>query len=271
MSDSHQVVTPENIELDYEIAGIGSRFLALAIDMLIQGLLTVGIGYGLSLIDLDKLRLDEKIPDLSHSLSGAGFLCLLALIWLGYYIILEATWNGQTIGKRALNIRVRKELGYAPNLWDIMLRNIIRLVDFLPFGYSIGFITMFCNKNAKRLGDYAAGTIVVKELPRQKLNRYLNTQSPDAKLSSGLQPTIENETYPWLESLLPKLSQPDYLIMNNLHSRRAQLTNYPQLALETIKKMLTKAPEISIPALESSEAPLILAKLIRRYEKAYFD
>jgi uncharacterized RDD family membrane protein YckC len=271
MDDLHQIVTPENIELEYEIAGIGSRFFALAIDLLIQGLLSVGIGYGLALIDLPQLRLDQKIKDWPHSLIGAGFLGLLALIWLGYYIILEAAWNGQTVGKKALNIRVRKEQGYAPNLWGITLRNIIRLVDFLPFGYAIGFITMFCNKSAKRLGDYAAGTIVVKELPRQKLRRYLNARSPETELSSGPQPEFDNETYPWLGSLLPRLSQPDYLMMHSLYSRRAQLTNYSQLALGTIKKMLTKAPEISVPALESSEAPLILAELIRRYEKTYFS
>jgi uncharacterized RDD family membrane protein YckC len=269
MGDLHQVITPENIEIDYEIAGIGSRFFALAIDMLIQSLLTLGIGYGLSLANLDQLRLDEQIRNLPQSLIGAGLIGLLALIWLGYYIILETAWNGQTIGKWVLQIRVRKELGYAPNLWDITLRNIIRVIDFLPFGYSIGFITMFCNKSAKRLGDYAAGTIVVKELPRQKRRRYLNTP-PDADFLVGPEPASKTETFSWLEPLLSQLAQPDYLIMSNLYSRRAQLSNYPQLALELITKMLTKTPEINVPALDPAQASLILPELIRRYERAYF-
>jgi uncharacterized RDD family membrane protein YckC len=267
MGDLHQVVTPENVELDYEIAGIGSRFFALTIDLSIQGLLSVGIGYGLSLADLAGLKLDEKIKDLPHSLIGAGLILLLTLVWLGYYIILETAWNGQTIGKRALNIRVRKELGYTPNFWDITLRNIIRLIDFLPFGFAIGFITMFCNKNAKRLGDYAAGTIVVKELPRKKLNRYLNVETPGSPTPDG----AGDEAFSWLEPLPARLTQRDYLIMTNLQSRRAQLTNYPELALETVGKILTKTPEINAPALKPDEAPLILTELIRRYEKAYFE
>jgi uncharacterized RDD family membrane protein YckC len=267
MGDLHQVVTPENVELDYEIAGIGSRFFALTIDLTIQGLLLVGIGYGLSLTDLAGLKLDQQIKDLPHSLLGAGLIFLLTLVWLGYYIILETVWNGQTIGKRALHIRVRKELGYAPNFWDIALRNILRLVDFLPFGFAIGFLTMFCNKNAKRLGDYAAGTIVIKELPRKKLNQYLNTAIPDSPIpdASG------GETFSWLEPLLARLTQREYLMMTNLQSRQAQLTNYPELALETLGKILTKAPEINAPTLKPDEAPRILTELIRRYEKAYFE
>jgi uncharacterized RDD family membrane protein YckC len=272
MGDLHQVVTPENVELEYEIAGIGSRFLAIIIDVLIQSLFMIGIYYGLTLIGLEKLDLDTEIANFSTSFAGAALLLLMSLIWLGYYIILETAMNGQTIGKRLVNIRVRKELGFAPNFWDILLRNLIRLIDFLPFLYAFGFITMFLNKKAKRLGDFAAGTIVVKELPRKRIKNYLQTSTERANYSvyNLADARLLPEKFPWADSLVARLSQKDYFYLQNLYSRRNELTNFQQLAQETVIKIIRRNPDLATITVTTEEAGEIIFEMLRIYEKAHF-
>jgi uncharacterized RDD family membrane protein YckC len=231
-----------------------------------------GIYYGLTLVGLEKLELETEIAHFSTSLIGATLLFLLALNWLGYYIILETAMNGQTVGKRLINIRVRKELGYAPNFWDILLRNLIRLIDFLPFFYAIGFITMFLNKNAKRLGDFAAGTVVVKELPRDKSRNYLQTQGENANYSiyTLAQPRLLPEKYPWIDRLAAQLAQQDYFYLQKLYSRRGELTNFHELAREAMVKYMNRLPEpVNVP-IPTEEAAGIIYEMLRIYETTHF-
>jgi hypothetical protein len=103
--------------------------------------------------------------------SGAGagvlFIALFALALFlvadGYFMLFEILWNGQTPGKRMVGIRVIRENGYPMRPIDAVIRNLVRLVDWLPGAYGIGVLTMLLNKRAKRLGDFASGTIVVRE------------------------------------------------------------------------------------------------------------
>src|SRR5260221_12522374 len=78
-------------------------------------------------------------------------------------MLFEILWNGQTPGKRMLGIRVIRENGYPMRPIDAVIRNLVRIVDWLPSGYGIGVLTMLLNKRSKRLGDFASGTIVVRE------------------------------------------------------------------------------------------------------------
>jgi len=89
-------------------------------------------------------------------------LVTFAIFW-GYYIVFEMAWNGQTPGKRWIGLRVIKVNGYPISLVDSTIRNLVRVVDFLPAYYGLGVIAMFANAQARRLGDFAAGTVVVKE------------------------------------------------------------------------------------------------------------
>jgi hypothetical protein len=84
------------------------------------------------------------------------------LIW-GYYVAFEMLWNGQTPGKRVCNLRVMRENGYALGFLDSLIRNLVRIIDFLPLYYGVGVVTMLIDNRSRRLGDLAAGTIVVKE------------------------------------------------------------------------------------------------------------
>jgi uncharacterized RDD family membrane protein YckC len=263
MNDVYKVVTPENIELNYEIAGIGSRFLAIAIDVTIQWLLILGI---LSSLDMLKLStLQSKITHLSTSLAGALIIGMLFIILIGYYVILETVMNGQTIGKKLVNIRVRKEGGYAPSFWDILLRNIVRMADFLPSFYGLGLLVMFINKRSKRLGDYAAGTIVVKELSRHKINKFLTDQ--DAAIAVPIkESTIISEKYPWLHAMLPNLTQADYLLMKNLYSRRNELTNIQLLALVLVNKTISRNNADETLSINDNDALTVLTEIIALYE-----
>ena len=111
-------------------------------------------------------------------------LSTFAIFW-GYYIVFEMAWNGQTPGKRWIGLRVIKVNGYPISLVDSTIRNLVRVVDFLPAYYGLGVITMFANAQARRLGDFAAGTVVVKE--RKEVT--LESLRPPAVVSTPLAPT----------------------------------------------------------------------------------
>ena len=160
-SDDLIISTPERVSFQYEIAGIGSRFLAQIIDSLI--ILVVLIA----------------ITILAGTLGGvfnSGELALLVEIILGfillagYFLVSEAVWNGQTVGKRSARLRVVGDHGEPLSLGQATIRNLVRIVDFLPVFYAIGMLTLFISGRGKRLGDFAAGTLVVRD--KQRINLY---------------------------------------------------------------------------------------------------
>jgi uncharacterized RDD family membrane protein YckC len=261
------MVIPENVELKFEIAGIGSRFAALMLDFVIQ-IAACGI-FSIALLVLlgITITLDKHISGLSSSITVGIIIIVISIILLGYHIILETIMNGQTIGKKVLNIRVRKEQGSALTFWDILLRNFVRLVDVLPPFFIIGLIVMFVNKKSKRLGDFAAGTIVVKEIPRRKLEQFLavNQVSP----VSVNAPEILNAKYEWISSILAFITQTDYLMMKNIISRRRELSNFQQLASEIVRKIIAKASLSEDITFNPNETPEILQEMVVIYEKTY--
>ncbi len=91
------------------------------------------------------------------------FALAVFIVMAGYYMVFEILWNGQTPGKRLLGVRVMRENGYPIRPVDSVVRNLVRIVDWLPGMYGVGVLTMLLNKRSKRLGDFASGTIVVRE------------------------------------------------------------------------------------------------------------
>ncbi|MGE5557744.1 MAG: RDD family protein [Bacillota bacterium] len=265
MSDAYRIVTPENIELDYQIAGMGTRFMALGIDVALQTIFLTGIIWALDYLGLKDLG--STVRHFTVSLAGSMLVFLLFAVLIGYFIILETVMNGQTIGKRVLNIRVRKEKGFALAFWDVLLRNIIRLADFLPFFYATGFIVMFCSGKAKRLGDYAAGTIVVKEIYRRKIDTFLN-QAAQAGISEerrGYEPK-----FPWTIQVIPYFSQRHYFLAKSLIARKMDLVPlaYLKLCFQMVKKVLLESP-LPDPQeyLKNINAPAVLEEMTALYEK----
>lgn len=155
MNDQLSIETPEQIDISFQKAGIGSRFYAALIDTSLLALILF-VGYY-----VNRNFITELGDTLGNWLGAIGGILVFALFW-GYYMVFEVTSNGQTLGKRALGLRVIKDGGYPIGFADSAIRNLVRVVDFLPFFYGAGLLTMLINGNWKRLGDLAAGTLVVK-------------------------------------------------------------------------------------------------------------
>lgn len=162
MGMSRQVIltTAEGIELEYTLAGVGSRFLALFVDTMLQGLLILAIVIIGSLFakSLKDLYLDQMNIWLI-----AAVIIVIFLILEGYYIIFETSWNGSTPGKRAAGLRVIRDDGFPLDFRGAVLRNVMRVIDFLPALYGVGVLCIFFNRQHRRLGDMVAGTLVVRE------------------------------------------------------------------------------------------------------------
>ena len=155
--DQLSIETPEQVALEFPLAGVGSRFLALAIDMLLQlaiGLLVLGAVAGVWSI----LRPQSGGPWFLAVLVIAAF-----LLFYGYFAGFEAFWHGQTPGKRMVGLRVLSVTGRPARIDEAILRNLLRVIDQLPGVYAIGIVTMLVSSRNQRLGDLAAGTVVVHE------------------------------------------------------------------------------------------------------------
>ena len=92
---------------------------------------------------------------------------LIFVVQFGYYGFFEAIWNGQTPGKRWTHLRVMQDSGRPISVYDAVLRNLLRIVDWLPTLYAIGIVAILISREKKRIGDFAAGTVVVHEKPLQ--------------------------------------------------------------------------------------------------------
>jgi uncharacterized RDD family membrane protein YckC len=154
------IETPEQIPLEFPLAGIGSRFLALAVDTAIQ----VAAGLLLFLLALWAVGL-QPTPGPASMWVWAGMIIVTFLLQFGYFAFFEAVWNGQTPGKRALDLRVIKDSGRPITVYDAVSRNLLRIVDSLPGIYAVGIASALFSSRNKRLGDYVAGTVVVHERP----------------------------------------------------------------------------------------------------------
>ena len=159
MDQEISVSTPESVLFSHEPAGVGSRFVAGTIDIGIQLAMIMGVTIISGAWSLPL----ETISSVLSAWSSAATVILMFLIFWGYHILFEMLWNGQTPGKRAAGVRVLKDGGYPVGFLDSVVRNLLRLIDFLPFFYGVGALVVLCNSKCKRIGDFAAGTIVVKE------------------------------------------------------------------------------------------------------------
>lgn len=157
MARTIDVLTPENITLSLEPAGIATRFGAVLIDVLVQlfiavaGTIVLAIGSGLL-----GWRLAGTLFQVS--LTIGGFLLLF-----GYFIFFEALWNGQTPGKKMFGLRVVKDAGRPVDFLSVVIRNLVRIADFMPGLYALGAGAIFFSPQYKRFGDMAAGTVVIRE------------------------------------------------------------------------------------------------------------
>jgi uncharacterized RDD family membrane protein YckC len=168
MDRNIDVRTPESIALTYELAGLGSRFLAVTIDMILQIVLLLLLIGGLTMAASRipapaKHAVASSAEKIGEALGIAILAAVVFLIFFGYFILFEALWNGQTPGKKALGIRVVRDGGYPLDFTASLVRNLIRVGELAIGSYALSAVAMLLSPENKRLGDIAAGTIVVRD------------------------------------------------------------------------------------------------------------
>src|SRR5437899_7423112 len=151
------VATPERVSFDYQVAGLGTRGIAQLLDLLIVGgaLLAVLI----VAISLQAVSGSEAVFSLVM-IFGAF------IVIFGYFWVSEAFWSGQTIGKKVFRLRAVGDRGEPLTFAQAGIRNVVRIIDFLPYGYGVGLVVLFANGKGQRLGDLAAGTSVGRATER---------------------------------------------------------------------------------------------------------
>ncbi len=159
-----EIETPEQVIFSYTVAGVGSRAAAAIVDylLMIAGFLLIAI-----LWSVVASLLDVKNDPFGKMLGGwAVAFLILALfgVQVGYFMVFEAIWDGQTPGKRRLGIRVVQDGGFSVSVGASAVRNVARILDMQPgLAYAVGIASAAISPSGKRLGDFLAGTIVVQE------------------------------------------------------------------------------------------------------------
>jgi uncharacterized RDD family membrane protein YckC len=200
--------TPEQVALEFSLATIGSRFLAVAIDTIIQIacaivlLMVVAAGIWAT----GALGLAAR-PWVLAVLVIGGF-----VIYYGYFAVFETVWNGQTPGKRVIGLRVIHASGRPISAWEAILRNVVRLVDQMPAIYAIGIVSVFVTERSQRLGDLAAGTVVVHE----RLAESLDDVAPQRRVARSAHGAR-------------RLAPEEISVIELFFSRRGQLDGYARM------------------------------------------
>jgi uncharacterized RDD family membrane protein YckC len=178
-----EVETSDHVILRYDLAGGGNRGFAALVDFLIATAIFVGSFFlGQQALNLFGARV--------LSLSGVLVLVTFFITWC-YFVLLEWLWQGQTVGKRMYGLRVIGEDGSPATFTAVLVRNLARIVDFLPGFYAVGLLSVIVTPRSQRLGDLAAGTYVVRA-PKPQLDYFsLRTMSP---VGSGK--AVETRTLP---------------------------------------------------------------------------
>jgi uncharacterized RDD family membrane protein YckC len=154
MKSELHIETPEGVVFSFTLASPVARAMAWLVDALIVLAAAEIVG-----------RFTELAGLLSQDWARALALLSYFLISMAYAIALEWFWRGQTVGKRLFHLRVIDSHGFRLRFAQIAMRNLLRSIDMLPLCYLVGGLAALCSGKAQRLGDLAAGTVVIRELP----------------------------------------------------------------------------------------------------------
>jgi len=216
-ADKLTIETPEQTSLDFAVAGIGSRFLAILLDVLIQSAIALAAFFVFLLISATLGKAGPK----SAMWVGAFFILFYFLLYFGYYAFFEIIWNGQTPGKRKVGIRVIKDDGRPLTPAESIGRNLMRIVDWLPLFYGVGIICAFFSKGNKRLGDLVVGSLVVRETSLAELKPiWQTTPAPSSQLPQTSGNLGANRLTPQeaalIETFLSRRSSLDYALRRRM-------------------------------------------------------
>lgn len=149
---AYVIRTPENVTFEFELAGVASRAVAWLIDVLVM----------LALVLASTQIIGALLPVAGGFAAALVFLAIFLVQWW-YSALLEWWWGGQTIGKRVVGLRTLSETGVRVGFVQAVVRNLVRIVDLLPALYLTGGASALLDRHGRRLGDLAAGTVVVRE------------------------------------------------------------------------------------------------------------
>lgn len=153
MNEQHLVLTPEKVVVSYQLAGVSSRIFSHLFDLFAMMVIMTGVSFVMGIVGF------AMGPELSAAISSL----VLIVVFFAYFIVLEAFWNGQTLGKKILSLRVAMADGTPVTRGAATYRNLLRPADMFPGTYLVGLLSVFLNVRCQRLGDIAAGTVVIHE------------------------------------------------------------------------------------------------------------
>lgn len=184
----YSMETPEGIALQLTVAGPGVRGLAFLVDLLIRGVV--------------QLLLALLFGVLGIAGYGLFTISMFAMEWF-YPVLFEVFWDGQTPGKRLMEIKVVND-NATPVTWSSsVVRNLFRVVDFMPLLYITGLVSLCVNSQFKRVGDLAAGTLVIYNSPRKPMQFDSDASARLSPIPLDLQ---EQQTIVSFSERLPQLS-----------------------------------------------------------------
>jgi len=242
------IETPEQIDLEFPLAGLGSRGLALLVDSLIQAIVVIIVSVLMELIS----------PDLFRHWAAAGkwmtalIISVMFCLYWGYFALFEVFWNGQTPGKRQAHIRVITNSGRPINVFEAIARNFLRAVDS-QLGYVVGAVAIAVDKRNRRLGDMVAGTVVVHELQEQGDSYWYSQQSTTTDAS--------------VVEVVAAMTPQEFQLIETFLNRRLDLP-YDQREKTAISIADRIATRLNVAAADRPSPESFLEELSRRYRDA---
>jgi uncharacterized RDD family membrane protein YckC len=246
--------TPENVVFGYNVAGMGTRFLAGLVDMVLIGILMLAANITLYVV---LFALDVTSWGQTGNWLWAVFGLLTFIIFWGYYIFFEMIWNGQSPGKRRMGLRVIRMDGSPITFPESLIRNLIRLFDFLPAYYGVGVVVMFINSQTRRLGDLVAGTLVVHDRP-VSLDSLGRSSNWEMESWTNFPFPSEAGQYP-----VERLTQQDLQIIESFLLRRKQLANRAALASQIYRIMCAHMQVPVDPSLDAAQVEDSLVGMLK--------
>jgi len=242
------IETPEQIDLEFPLAGLGSRGLALLVDSLIQAIVVIIVSVLMELIS----------PDLFRHWAAAGkwmtalIISVMFCLYWGYFALFEVFWNGQTPGKRQAHIRVITNSGRPINVFEAIARNFLRAVDS-QLGYVVGAVAIAVDKRNRRLGDMVAGTVVVHELQEQGDSYWYSQQSTTTDAS--------------VVDVVAAMTPQEFQLIETFLNRRLDLP-YDQREKTAISIADRIGTRLNVAAADRPSPESFLEELSRRYRDA---
>lgn len=163
--DDLSILSSENVSFAVETAGLGTRFAAVLIDMTLQFLILILLVLMAQIFSLS-LPTTGQWMSWATSIGGALLWLVIFLLGYGYFFFFEWLMDGQTPGKRWCHLRVLQTTAMPATVWPLFVRNLLRIIDFLPLLYGAGALVAVLNPHNRRIGDLVAGTIVARERPQ---------------------------------------------------------------------------------------------------------